>query len=40
MTRLTLAIVGRTLFDADVESEADEIGERAHDGAQPLRARP
>jgi cytochrome P450 len=26
MTRLTLAIVGRTLFDADVESEADEIG--------------
>ncbi len=27
MTRLTMAIVGRTLFDADVESEADEIGE-------------
>jgi cytochrome P450 len=27
MTRLTLAIVGRTLFDSDVESEADEIGE-------------
>ena len=27
MSRLTLAIVGRTLFDADVESEADEIGE-------------
>ena len=26
MTRLTLAIVGRTLFDADVEAEADEIG--------------
>jgi cytochrome P450 len=26
MTRLTLAIVARTLFDADVESEADEIG--------------
>ena len=26
MTRLTLAIVGRTLFDSDVESEADEIG--------------
>jgi cytochrome P450 len=26
MTRLTLAIVGRTLFDANVESEADEIG--------------
>ncbi|MBV9851389.1 MAG: cytochrome P450 [Armatimonadetes bacterium] len=26
MTRLTLAIVGRTLFDADVEAEAAEIG--------------
>lgn len=26
MMRLTLAIVGRTLFSADVESEADEIG--------------
>src|SRR5262245_45704147 len=26
MTRLTLAIVGQTLFDTDVESEADEIG--------------
>ncbi len=26
MSRLALAIVGRTLFDADVESEADEIG--------------
>ena len=26
MTRLTLAIVGRTLFDADIEAEADEIG--------------
>src|SRR5262245_17465771 len=26
MTLLTLAIVGRTLFDADVEGEADEIG--------------
>jgi cytochrome P450 len=26
MTRLTLSIVGKTLFDADVESEADEIG--------------
>lgn len=26
MMRLTLAIVARTLFDADVESEADEIG--------------
>jgi cytochrome P450 len=27
MTHLTLAIAGKTLFDADVESEADEIGE-------------
>jgi cytochrome P450 len=27
MTRLTLAIVGRTLFDADVKGEAREIGE-------------
>ena len=27
MTALTLAIVGRTLFDADVEGEAHEIGE-------------
>jgi cytochrome P450 len=26
MNRLTLAIVARTLFDADIESEADEIG--------------
>jgi cytochrome P450 len=26
MTRLTLAIAGKTLFDTDVESEADEIG--------------
>jgi cytochrome P450 len=26
MTRLTLAIAGKTLFDADVEAEADEIG--------------
>ncbi|MGH9836623.1 MAG: cytochrome P450 [Blastocatellia bacterium] len=26
MMRLTLAIAGKTLFDADVESEADEIG--------------
>lgn len=26
MMRLTLAIVGKTLFDTDVESEADEIG--------------
>jgi cytochrome P450 len=27
MTLLTLGIVGRTLFDADVEAEAEEIGE-------------
>ncbi|HEX5000705.1 MAG TPA: cytochrome P450 [Terriglobia bacterium] len=27
MTRLTLGIVAKTLFDADVESEAEEIGE-------------
>ncbi len=27
MMRLTLAIAGKTLFDADVKSEADEIGE-------------
>jgi len=27
MMRLTLAITGKTLFDADVEGEADEIGE-------------
>jgi cytochrome P450 len=27
MTRLTLAIVAKTLFDAEVDSEADEIGE-------------
>ncbi|MBO0719448.1 MAG: cytochrome P450 [Blastocatellia bacterium] len=27
MTRLTLSIAGKTLFDADVESEADEIGD-------------
>src|SRR5215470_6649674 len=27
MTRLTLAITGKTLFDTDVEGEADEIGD-------------
>ncbi|HEX8338709.1 MAG TPA: cytochrome P450 [Pyrinomonadaceae bacterium] len=26
MSRLTLAVVGKTLFDADVESDADEVG--------------
>ena len=30
MTRLTLLIVGKTLFDADVESQARDVGE-AHD---------
>ena len=30
MTRLTLAIVGRTLFSADVSSEADQIGAAMH----------
>ena len=27
MMQLTLAVVGKTLFDADVEAEADEVGE-------------
>src|ERR1044071_423323 len=27
MMRLTLTVVGKTLFDADVESDADEVGE-------------
>ncbi len=31
MMRLTLAIVGKTLFDADVESEAGEIGQALTD---------
>jgi cytochrome P450 len=31
MMRLTLAVVGKTLFDADVESEAKEIGEALTD---------
>jgi len=31
MMRLTLAVVGKTLFDADVESEADEVGEALTD---------
>ena len=26
MMRVTLAIVGKTLFDSDVESKADEVG--------------
>jgi cytochrome P450 len=31
MMRLTLAVVGKTLFGADVESEADEVGEALAD---------
>ncbi|HYE16418.1 MAG TPA: cytochrome P450 [Pyrinomonadaceae bacterium] len=31
MMRLTLSIVGKTLFDADVESDADEVGEALTD---------
>ncbi len=31
MNRLTLAIVSKTLFDADVESESDEIGKSLND---------
>lgn len=31
MMRLTLAIAGKTLFDADVETEADEIGDALTD---------
>ena len=38
MSRLTLAIVGRTLFDADVESEADEIGDGPDGGGHALRS--
>jgi len=34
MMRLTLAIVGKTLFDADVESEAPEIGKALTDVMQ------
>jgi cytochrome P450 len=37
MMRLTLAIVGKTLFDADVESEADEIGEALTDVMELFR---
>ncbi|HEY1014008.1 MAG TPA: cytochrome P450 [Herpetosiphonaceae bacterium] len=31
MMRLTLAVVGRTLFDTDVEGEADELGQALND---------
>jgi cytochrome P450 len=37
MTRLTLAIVGRTLFSADVEGEAGEIGGALTDAMEALR---
>jgi len=36
MARLTLGIVGRTLFDADVESEASEIGRALTDSMEML----
>ncbi|HYO64428.1 MAG TPA: cytochrome P450 [Pyrinomonadaceae bacterium] len=31
MTKLTLAVVGKTLFDADVEGDAGEVGEAMND---------
>src|SRR5215813_11120397 len=34
MTRLTLAITGKTLFDTDVEGEADEIGDALNVGIE------
>jgi len=34
MMRLTLAIAGKTLFDADVETEADEIGEALNEAME------
>jgi len=34
MMRLTLAIAGKTLFDADVETEADEIGDALKDAME------
>jgi cytochrome P450 len=34
MMRLTLAIAGKTLFDTDVESEADEIGDALSDAME------
>ena len=38
MLRLTLAIVGKTLFSADVESEADEVGRAMMGATQQFRA--
>lgn len=38
MMRLTLAIVGKTLFGADVESEAGEIGEALTDAMELFRS--
>lgn len=37
MNRLTLAVVGKTLFDADVEGEADEVGEALTEMLSTLR---
>jgi cytochrome P450 len=37
MARLTLTIVGRTLFSADVEAEAPEIGEALTDAIDSIR---
>ena len=36
MSRLTLAVVGRTLFDADVEGEAAEIGQALSESIEML----
>ena len=36
MSRLTLAVVGRTLFDADIEGEATEIGRALTDSMETL----
>jgi cytochrome P450 len=36
MSRLTLSIVGRTLFDAEVEAEADEIGQALTESIEML----
>ena len=38
MLRLTLAVVGRTLFGADVESQADAVGRAMADATRQFRA--
>lgn len=38
MHRLTLGIVGRTLFSADIESQGDEVGRAMHDAMSRFRA--